>query len=98
MITGTATSVEAAITWPQSVARVALACTKPRSHSGKVRYSSFWRMTRATVNSFQACKKAYTPDATSPGASSGKVIRKKAWVRLRPVSYTHLTLPTNREV
>ena len=36
MMTGTATSVEAAITWPQSVSRVALACTKPRSHSGRV--------------------------------------------------------------
>ena len=36
MITGTATSVEAAMTWPQSVSRVALACTNPRSHSGSV--------------------------------------------------------------
>ena len=36
-MTGTATSVEAAMTWPQSVSRVALACTKPRSHSGSVR-------------------------------------------------------------
>ena len=36
MMTGTATSVDAAMTWPQSVARVALACTKPRSHSGRV--------------------------------------------------------------
>ena len=35
-MTGTATSVEAAMTWPQSVARVALGWTKPRSHSGSV--------------------------------------------------------------
>ena len=43
-MTGTATSVEAAITWPQSVARVALGWMNPRSHSGRVWCCSSCRM------------------------------------------------------
>ena len=40
--------------------------------------------TRARVYSFHACRNPYTPAATSPGASSGNVIRKKAAVRESP--------------
>ena len=36
------------------------------------------------MNSFHACRNAYTPEATSPGASSGRVIRQNAWERDRP--------------
>ena len=83
MITGTATIVDAAMTWPQSIAREELCCTNPRSHSGNVSLSALM-MTSATVNSFQHCRKANTPAATRPGASSGSVIRRNACVRLSP--------------
>ena len=36
------------------------------------------------MNSFHAWRNANTPEATSPGASSGNVMRMKAWMRLRP--------------
>ena len=57
-MTGTATSVDAAMTWPQSVSLVAEACTKPRNQSGRVCAASEGSSTRATVNSFQACRNA----------------------------------------
>ena len=83
-MTGIATSVDAAITWPQSVSRIALAWRKPRSHSGSVRACSSVMMTSATVNSFHAWRNAYTAEATSPGASRGKVMRRNACVRDNP--------------
>ncbi|WRL64239.1 hypothetical protein U6N30_32615 [Blastococcus brunescens] len=70
------------MTSPQSVAR--LPSTSPCSHSGRVCFSGSDMTTSARVYSFHACRNPYTPDATSPGASSGKVIRKKAPVRDRP--------------
>ena len=82
MMTGTAISVEPAMMPPQSVPR--LTSVKVDSHSGRVRWSSRVITTRASVNSFQAWMKPKTPVATSPGASSGKVIRKNAWVREQP--------------
>ena len=35
---------------------------------------------------------------TTPWASHGQWARRSLALALRPVSYTHLTLPTNREV
>src|SRR4051812_5575415 len=66
------------------MALLALAWMKPRNHSGSVCDDWSCSTTSATVNSFHDCRKAYTPDATRPGASRGKVIRRNAWVRLSP--------------
>ncbi len=61
-----------------------LTSRKLASQTGSVFLSSRVITTTASVNSFHAWMKPNTPVATSPGASSGKVILRNAWNREQP--------------
>src|SRR5690606_2073391 len=81
-MTGTATRTDPAMTAGQSMASLDTVVI-PRSHSGRVRLSGSMTTT-ARVYSFHAWRKAKTPLAMRPGASSGKVTVKNARTRLQP--------------
>ncbi len=74
--------VAAAIVAPQSVPKVLL---NDESQTGSVRWSWFLMISRfAKANSFQAVMKPNSEVDSSPGASSGKTIRRNAWNWLQP--------------
>ena len=76
--------------------------------AGCLRYSRFaphsveLRNAGSILQTYQKLERPVTENQTSPSSSGGSGTRRKgrelALQALYPVSYTHLTLPTNREV